>query len=532
MAWPPPNPYMGMPPMGMPPMGMPPGGMYRGPPPMPYMRPPMMAPPGSMMPGMQPPSTLPPPPRAPAAPAAAPQKQLQAYVGKIPDSVPDGFIKNLLEQCGTVAKWERVTDPTSGKPKPFGFCKFVGADSVLRALRLLNGIEFDGGALLLKVDQKTQAYLDEYEAEQRLASAGSDNAEQQSAETAKDDGALKTIQELIANRAATVSATPSSDREDKDKDLRDREAERQEREAAREKEREERRKRDEDKQFTDRERDWERREADRLRDRERDTDREAAREKEREKRVAECLDVEEVEFDVWWNKHQDRMHQRRRVREREAEDDDLDRRKEREEQEAAEAQAAKERAERGEPEGNEDGDGDEDGQKEPMKLSFGLGASGKRKSSVFEDDKEVNKKMKLIPIEYTEEEQKAREVLVQEAQPQKTPEEKEAEMKRLIATIPIAKEDLLTYEVNWAIVDKGQLVESKMKPWVSKKIADYLGEEEPMLIKYVMEMLTEHAKASSIIEKLAVVLEDEAETFVIKLWRYLIFESMRSQAGL
>ena len=58
-----------------------------------------------------------------------------------------------------------------------------------------------------------------------------------------------------------------------------------------------------------------------------------------------------------------------------------------------------------------------------------------------------------------------------------------------------------------------------MKPWVSKKIGDYLGEEEPMLIKYVLEMLTEHATAASIIEKLAVVLEDEAETFVIKLWR-------------
>ena len=60
----------------------------------------------------------------------------------------------------------------------------------------------------------------------------------------------------------------------------------------------------------------------------------------------------------------------------------------------------------------------------------------------------------------------------------------------------------------------------------------YLGEEEPMLIKYVLEMLGEHAKASDVVEKLAVVLEDEAETFVIKLWRYLIFESMRSQAGL
>ena len=56
-----------------------------------------------------------------------------------------------MQQCGAVAKWERVTDPTTGKPKPFGFCKYMGAEAVLRAVRLLNGLEFDGGALLLKV---------------------------------------------------------------------------------------------------------------------------------------------------------------------------------------------------------------------------------------------------------------------------------------------------------------------------------------------------------------------------------------------
>jgi len=457
---------------------------------------------------------------------ATADKQLQAYVGKIPDSVPDGFIKNLLEQCGNVAKWERVTDPTSGKPKPFGFCKFVGADSVLRALRLLNGIEFDGGALLLKVDQKTQAFLDEHEAEQRLAAASTET----DAEAAKDAAALKTIQELISNRAATVIASPNPEKQDKDKhEARDRDADRKEREAAREREREERRIREEESQFKGRERDWERREGDKQREREREAEREAARVKDKEKRHAECLDEEEVDWETWWNKFQDRSRERRRVREREEQDDDVDRRKERDEKEAIEAQAAKERAER---EGSDGDDDDDDDSKEPMKLSFGLGASGKRKAAVFDEEEEAAKMPKLTEIEYTEEEKQAREKLAEEALPQKTPEEKEAEMKRLIGTIPIAKEDLLTYDVNWAIVDKGKLVESKMKPWVSKKIADYLGEEEPMLIKYVLEMLTEHAKASSIIEKLAVVLEDEAETFVIKLWRYLIFESMRMMAGL
>ena len=151
----------------------------------------------------------------------------------------------------------------------------------------------------------------------------------------------------------------------------------------------------------------------------------------------------------------------------------------------------------------------------------------------FDEEDDESKKMKFTPIDYTDEEQAAREKVAKEAQPEKTPEEKEAEMKRLIATIPTAKEGLLAYEVDWARVDKAGLVEAKLRPWVTKKIADYLGEEEPMLINYVLEMLTGHEAASEVIEKLGAVLEpDEAESFVIKLWRYLIFETMRSQAGL
>jgi len=528
MAWQPPGYMPPMPPMGY------------GRPPMPFMRPPMGMHGGTPLgiPGLRPPTSLPPPPRAPpgaifqSAPTPTPAKQFQAYVGKIPDGVPDGFIKNLLEQCGIVAKWERVTDPTSAKPKPFGFCKFVGADSVLRALRLLNGIEIDNGALLLKVDQKTQADLDEYEAEQRLAAAASESSAATSTETAKDEAAVKTIKELISNRAVTATPTSSSaEKEDvsrpREKSDWDREAEREERELERERERERRREREEESQFRDREREWERRETDKQREKDREQERESSRIKEKEKRQAECLSSEELDFDTWWHKFQDRSYQRKRVRDREAEDDDLDRHKEQEE--AEEAGNAKGNDDEDDASGEDDAD---EGDGKSVKLTFGMGAAKKRRVDVFDKEEEEKETMKLVPIEYSEEEQRARDTLAQESGEKRTPEEKEAEMKRLIATIPIAKEDLLTYPVNWDIVDKGKLVEVKMAPWVSKKIADYLGEEEPMLIKYVLEMLTEHSTAQSIIEKLAVVLEDEAETFVIKLWRYLIFESMRHQAGL
>jgi len=379
------------------------------------------------------------------------------------------------------------------------------------------------------VDQKTQAQLDEYVAEQKNSDAEAPEDPATSVE-ALDEAAKTKIDELIANRAVsrvldTTTATPDKEEQQK-KTTRDYQAEKVEREAAREREREERRKRDEEKDFLDRERNWERREADKIKEKEREKEREDRRKKELEKKVSEGSVKPDpatvTDFATWWSKYQDKARDRRRVRDREKDEDDNDRRREKDELKAAEEKAKKEEEEENAKHNKKESAGP---------LSFGLGL-GKRKNSAIVDDDDDDKKMKFTPIEYTEEEIAERERIAREAQPVRTPAEKEAEMKRLIATIPIAKEDLLVYPVNWGIVDRAGLVESKMRAWVSKKIADYLGEEEPMLIKYVLEMLGEHAEASAVVAKLEAVLEEEAETFVIKLWRYLIFESMRSQAGL
>mmetsp|Transcript_48330 Transcript_48330/g.40915 ORF Transcript_48330/g.40915 Transcript_48330/m.40915 type:complete len:171 (+) Transcript_48330:489-1001(+) len=69
----------------------------------------------------------------------------------------------LSEQtCGTVTSWKRVEDVETKKPKGFGFCEYDKADHVRRALRLLNGFKIGPNELLLKVDSKTQAYLDDF----------------------------------------------------------------------------------------------------------------------------------------------------------------------------------------------------------------------------------------------------------------------------------------------------------------------------------------------------------------------------------
>ena len=53
-------------------------------------------------------------------------------------------------------------DPVTRKPKGFGYCMYGNATDALRALKLLNGFSVDSKQMLVKVDSKTQAKLNEY----------------------------------------------------------------------------------------------------------------------------------------------------------------------------------------------------------------------------------------------------------------------------------------------------------------------------------------------------------------------------------
>lgn len=71
-----------------------------------------------------------------------------------------------------------------------------------------------------------------------------------------------------------------------------------------------------------------------------------------------------------------------------------------------------------------------------------------------------------------------------------------------------------------------------MRPWISKKITEFLGEEEPTLVDYIVTSTQEHVKASQMLELLQTILDDEAEMFVLKMWRMLIFEIKKIETGL
>ncbi|XP_043703844.1 RNA-binding protein 25-like isoform X2 [Telopea speciosissima] len=110
-------------------------------------------------------------------------------------------------------------------------------------------------------------------------------------------------------------------------------------------------------------------------------------------------------------------------------------------------------------------------------------------------------------------------------------EKKLVDAKQLIDMIPKTKEELFSFEINWAVYDKHELHE-RMRPWITKKITEFLGEEEVTLVDYIVSSTKKHVQASQMLELLQSILDDEAEMFVLKMWRMLIFEIKKVETGL
>ncbi|KAK0409676.1 hypothetical protein QR680_004686 [Steinernema hermaphroditum] len=140
-----------------------------------------------------------------------------------------------------------------------------------------------------------------------------------------------------------------------------------------------------------------------------------------------------------------------------------------------------------------------------------------------EDDQIVGmtRKKPLKPFEITQEDRMQA----------MTAEERKKMIRDLIERIPTQKDDLFAYPIEWAFVDE-DLVKNRIRPWVSKKILEYIGEEEQSLVEFVCEKVSGQSPPQKLLRDIAMVLDEEAEIFVVKMWRLLIYESESKRLGI
>uniref|UniRef100_A0A3B5KYU2 RNA binding motif protein 25b n=1 Tax=Xiphophorus couchianus TaxID=32473 RepID=A0A3B5KYU2_9TELE len=272
------------------------------------------------------------------------------FVGNISEKASDMLIRQLLAKCGIVLSWKRVQG-ASGKLQAFGFCEYKEPESTLRALRLLHDLQIGDKNLLVKVDAKTKAQLDEWKAKKKTANGneedgGGDDVEVLDEETKKRDQVVKdAIDGLMREYAAELNAPSQDDdaqrrkrkKEKKEEDdintidieedkrdlisreiskFRDTHKKLEEEKDKREKERQEfeRERREREKE---RERERERRDREREKEREKERKREREQERERDRDKERDRKNREIERERDWerNRSRDRSAERSRSRE-------------------------------------------------------------------------------------------------------------------------------------------------------------------------------------------------------------------------
>eukprot|EP00604_Paraphysomonas_vestita_P003914 CAMPEP_0174819048 /NCGR_PEP_ID=MMETSP1107-20130205/2052_1 /TAXON_ID=36770 /ORGANISM="Paraphysomonas vestita, Strain GFlagA" /LENGTH=879 /DNA_ID=CAMNT_0016031837 /DNA_START=26 /DNA_END=2665 /DNA_ORIENTATION=+ len=99
-----------------------------------------------------------------ATPATQP---LTLYIGKIPSELDNDFLLKLLETCGKVQKWNRPEDLNARTLKPFGFVTYAQGTSALRCKNVLDGLSICGGTLQIKSGTKETAALNSIASSER-----------------------------------------------------------------------------------------------------------------------------------------------------------------------------------------------------------------------------------------------------------------------------------------------------------------------------------------------------------------------------
>ncbi|KAK5938956.1 hypothetical protein PMZ80_009148 [Knufia obscura] len=143
-----------------------------------------------------------------------------------------------------------------------------------------------------------------------------------------------------------------------------------------------------------------------------------------------------------------------------------------------------------------------------------------------EEDTTVQDRRKLIPIPASQLENA-------KAQAQDMTDEERAQAAQSLASeIPTDKNALWAWDVQWSYLDNN-IIEDRLRPFVEKKVVEYLGVQEQMLVDVVINALSEKKKPADLAKELEGALdEEEADALVRKLWRMVVFFSESGRRGL
>ena len=98
--------------------------------------------------------------------------------------------------------------------------------------------------------------------------------------------------------------------------------------------------------------------------------------------------------------------------------------------------------------------------------------------------------------------------------------------------MPKQMEEIYKYQLDWNSIFDYNIIEKICRPWIGKKIKEYMGNEEQLMINIVIKLLNQKCTEKQLFNKIQNILDEESQEFVDKLWKVLVFEDMKIKDGI
>jgi hypothetical protein len=80
------------------------------------------------------------------------------------------------------------------------------------------------------------------------------------------------------------------------------------------------------------------------------------------------------------------------------------------------------------------------------------------------------------------------------------------------------RETIFKDSLQWNLLLKHDIFERVARPWIGKKVREYMGVEEPAVVQHIMRMLNARPTAEKMREKVKDIMDEKTGEFVEKLW--------------
>ncbi|EUD66369.1 hypothetical protein C922_03285 [Plasmodium inui San Antonio 1] len=103
--------------------------------------------------------------------------------------------------------------------------------------------------------------------------------------------------------------------------------------------------------------------------------------------------------------------------------------------------------------------------------------------------------------------------------------------KKILEMVPSSEEEIFNFPIDWKVLNQKGNIITKLKPWISKKIMEYIGSEEKeitgQISDYFVDQILKQRAPKEMLVEAEKFLDADGKKFILNMYRLIIFEQLK-----